>query len=96
MWDFFREFFSFFNENSYILLCGGIASIISFIDILDDYSLFRVKVGLGYKIGFAMMNGIVSLIVLALLWNSNILVSLNPLSKGVYVGLGYSVLLKSK
>lgn len=74
-----------------------IAIVISFIDILDDYSIFRIKIGLKYKIIFSLMNGAVCLILLIFLWDSALLKGLTtPLSKGVYFGLAYSVLLKSK
>ncbi len=91
------EFFKIFQEYSLIfLLCGGISSIISFADILEDYSIFRIKIGLKYKFGFAFFNGTVSLLILMLLWDSEILIGLSPIYKGLYVGLAYSVLLKSK
>ena len=70
---------------------------ISFVDILDDYSIFRIKIGLKYKIVFSFMSGGICLILLAFLWDSALLKGItNPLYKGLYFGLAYSTLLKSK
>lgn len=74
-----------------------LAAGISFIDILEDYSVFQIKIGLKYKILFCLINGIVCFIVLIFLWNSAILKGIdNPLLKGLYFGVAYSALLKSK
>lgn len=85
----------------YIFFCYLIGPIIttgiSFIDILDDYSVFHIKFGLKYKIIFALINGAFCFTLLVLLWNSELLEGFtDPLSKGLYFGLAYSVLLKSK
>lgn len=86
----------FFVYSSY-LIGPLIATVIAFIDILDDYSIFRIKIGLKYKIMFSFMSGLVCLILLMYLWDSALLKGItNPVHKGIYVGVVYSALLKSK
>jgi len=77
------------------LICFFISSLIAFVDILEDYSVFEIRRGFLYKITFSLFNGLVGSFVLFLLWNQ-VFVYTSPNLKGVLVGIFYPTIMKSK
>lgn len=81
-----------FNFVPYIL-CFFTSSAIAFIDILDDYSIFKIKVGFKYKLLFAVFNGLIG-VFLFYMFQNEVFPGFNPNIKGIGVGIFYPTLMK--
>lgn len=70
------------------------SAIVAFIDVLPDYSPFRIRRGLVWKLLFSVINGIICIVLLYCLWDK-MFVEINPFFKGILFGVSYPTILKS-